>query len=203
MMYIRYADDFVILIEGSHNEATYYRNLIKSFLLQNCGLTLNLDKTLITNLSDNAFNFLGAEIVKLKTNPSFVHKINDSLGRKSKRRSHIRLLIKAPLDSLLLATKKSGFIRQNKLGKFIPQAYTKVTNLSHYEIITFYNSKINGLLNFYSFASNYNRLRYLLYLLKMSCAYTLTRKYKLGNFSQAFKKFGKLLTDPETEIKLR
>jgi len=203
MMYIRYADDFVILIEGSHNEAVYYRNLIKSFLFQTCGLTLNLDKTLITNLSDNVFYFLGAEIVKLKANPSFVHKINDSLGRKSKRRGHIKLLIKAPLDDLLLAIKKSGFIRQNKLGKFIPQAYTKITNLSHYEIITFYNSKINGLLNFYSFASNYNRLRYILYLFQMSCAYTLARKYKLGNFSQAFNKFGKLLMDPETEIKLR
>jgi Type II intron maturase/Reverse transcriptase (RNA-dependent DNA polymerase) len=203
MMYIRYAYDFLVLVEGSHDEAVYYRNQIKSFLLQNCGLTLNLDKTLITNMTDNKFYFLGAEIVKLKANPSFVHQIKDSLGRKSKRRGHARLLIKAPLDNLLLATKKSGFIRQNSLGEYIPQAYTQITNLSHYEIITFYNSKINGLLNFYAFASNYNRLRYILYLLQMSCAYTLARKYKLGNFAQAFSKFGKLLTDPETDIKLR
>src|ERR1700732_4078100 len=68
MMYIRYADDYVILVEGSHNEAVYYRNLIKYFLLENCGLTLNLDKTLITNMSDNEFYFLGAEIVKLQKN---------------------------------------------------------------------------------------------------------------------------------------
>jgi Type II intron maturase/Reverse transcriptase (RNA-dependent DNA polymerase) len=203
MMYIRYADDFVILVEGSHDEAVYHRNLIISFLLQNCGLTLNLDKTLITNMSDNEFYFLGAEIVKLKANPSFVHQIKDSLGRKSKRRGYARLLIKAPLDKLLLATKNSGFIRQNSLGEYIPQAYTQIMNLSHYEIITFYNSKINGLLNFYAFASNYNRLRHILFLLQMSCAYTLARKYKLGNFAQAFSKFGKLLTDPETEIKLR
>ena len=203
MMYIRYADDFVILVEGSHDEAVYYRNLIKSFLLQNCGLTLNLDKTIITNMSDNKFYFLGAEIVKLKTNPSFVHQIKDSLGRKSKRRGYPRLLIKAPIDNLLLAILKSGFIRKNSLGEYIPQAYTQITNLSHYEILTFYNSKINGLLNFYAFASNYNRLRYILYLLQMSCAYTLARKYKLGNFAQAFSKFGKLLTDPETDIKLR
>nr|YP_009739347.1 hypothetical protein [Tricholoma bakamatsutake]QIC20190.1 hypothetical protein [Tricholoma bakamatsutake] len=203
MMYIRYADDFVILVEGSHDEAVYCRNLIKSFLLQNCGLHLNLDKTLITNMSDNEFFFLGAEIVKLKANPSFVHRITDSLGRKSKRRGHARLLIKAPLDNLLLAIKKSGFIRQNSLGEYSPQAYTQIMNLSHYEIITFYNSKINGLLNFYAFASNYNRLRYILYLFQMSCAYTLARKYKLGNFAQAFSKFGKLLTDPETEIKLK
>lgn len=205
MMFIRYADDFVILLEGSHNEAIYYRNLIKSFLLQNCGLTLNLDKTLITNLSDNKFNFLGAQIVKLKANPSFVHKINDSLGHKSKRRGSARLLIKAPLDNILETLKKNGFIRQDPLGKsqYHPVAYTKITNLSHYEILTFYNSKINGLLNFYSFAANYNRLRYVLYLLQMSCAYTLARKNKLNNFVESFRKFGKLLKDPNTGVQLK
>lgn len=203
MMFIRYADDFVILIEGSHNEAVYFKNIVKTFLSQNCGLALNLDKTLITNLSDNNFNFLGAEIVKLKSNPSFIHKLNDSLGRKSMRRGTPKLLIKAPLDNLLVALKKSGFIRQSSLGKYIPQAYTKITNLSHYEIITFYNSKINGLLSFYSFASNYNRLRYVLYLLQMSCAYTLARKYKLNNFAKSFVQFGKRLKDPKTELNLK
>jgi group II intron reverse transcriptase/maturase len=202
MMYVRYADDFVILIEGSHNEAVYYRNLIKSYLNQNCGLTLNLDKTIITNLSDNKFKFLGAEIIKLKKNPSFVHKIRDSLGRKSKRRGHIRLLVKAPLEEILLSIKKSGFIRQDRLGKYHPVAYTKLTNLSHYEIIVFYNSKINGLFSFYSFASNFNRLRYILYLLQMSCAYTLARKYKLNHFAKSFSKFGKRLKDPETDVQL-
>lgn len=202
MMFIRYADEFVILIEGSHNEAVYHRNLIKSFLLQNCGLTLNLDKTLITNLSENKFNFLGAEIVKLKANPSFVHKIQDSLGRKSKRRGYPRLLIKAPLDNILVTLKNNGFIRQDRLGNYHPVAYTKITNLSHYEILTFYNTKINGLLNFYTFAANYNRLRYGLYLLQMSCAYTLARKHKLNNFAHAFSKFGKRLKDPETDLQL-
>nr|WUR10624.1 hypothetical protein [Elmerina hispida] len=202
MMFIRYADDFVILIEGSHDEAVYYRNLVKSFLLQNCGLTLNLDKTLITNLSDNKFQFLGAEIVKLKTNISFVHKIQDSLGRKSKRRGYPRLLIKAPIENILGSLKKNGFIRQDSLGKYHPIAYTKLTNLSHYEIITFFNSKINGLINFYSFASNYNRLRYILYFFQMSCAYTLARKYKFNNFAKSFSVFGKRLKDPETDIQL-
>lgn len=203
MMFIRYADDFVILIEGSKNEAIYLRNQIKSFLLQNCGLNLNTDKTLITNLSDNKFNFLGAEIVQLKNNPSFVHNIRDSLGRKSLRRGAARLLIKAPLDKLLQTQKKSGFVRQDRLGEYFAKANTGQMNLTHYEIILFYNSKINGLLKFYSFASNYNRLRYNLKLYQMSCAYTLARKYKLSNFAKAFSKFGKLLSDPVTGVKLK
>lgn len=36
----------------------------------------------------------------------------------------------------------------------------------------------------------------------MSCAYTLARKYKLANFTHAFNKLGKLLRDPDTNIKL-
>jgi len=35
MMFIRYADDFVLLIQGSKDDAISHRNLIKSFLLQN------------------------------------------------------------------------------------------------------------------------------------------------------------------------
>jgi Type II intron maturase len=202
MMFIRYGSEFVILIEGSHDEAIYFRNLIKSFLLPNCGLTLNLDKTLITNLSDNKIFFLGAQLIKLQANPSFVHKVQDSLGRNSKRRGNPRLLIKAPLENILESIKKNGFIRQDRLGNHHPVAYTKITNLSHYEIITFYNSKINGLLNFFSFASNYNRLRFVLYLLQMSCAYTLARKYKLNNFTKSFSQFGKRLKDPETDVQL-
>lgn len=41
MRFIRYADDFVVLIQGSQDDAIYHRNLIKSYLLQNCGLSLN------------------------------------------------------------------------------------------------------------------------------------------------------------------
>jgi len=100
------------------------------------------------------------------------------------------------MDNNLETLKKNGFIRQDKLGKYQP--YTKLTNLSHYEIITFYNSKINGLLNFYYFASNYNSIRYVLYLIQMSCAYTLSRKYKLINFAKSFVQFGKRIKDPNT-----
>ena len=65
-----------------------------------------------------------------------------------------KLLVNAPIDKLLGILKKSGFVRQNKLGKFIPKAYTSIINLTHYEIVSFYNSKIKGICNFYYFASN-------------------------------------------------
>jgi group II intron reverse transcriptase/maturase len=204
MKFIRYADDFVILVEGSHDETIKIRNQIKELLKVKCGLSLNMEKTTINNISDNKFSFLGAEIAKLKKDPTYLtaFKRLDLINSNMRRRVHSRLLIKAPLNKILLELLKAGFLKRNNLGSFIPKAYTPIINLTHYEIISFYNSKINGLLNFYSFASNFNRLRLIIFHLQMSCAHTLARKYKLNNFAISFKKFGKKLTCPETEIEL-
>merc|ERR1711935_1112991 len=47
LFYVRYVDDWVILIAGSLEEANVIRNLV-SKKLQSLGLTLNLEKTHIT-----------------------------------------------------------------------------------------------------------------------------------------------------------
>lgn len=57
LSYIRYADDFVVLIYGTRNEVEKIRAEIQSFLEQACGLELNVDKTLITYLSSEWFDF--------------------------------------------------------------------------------------------------------------------------------------------------
>lgn len=153
MKYIRYADDFVILTIGTKDEATMIKNNIKEFLRTNCGVELNVEKTVITNLRYDKFNFLGAEISKLERNTTFL---------KNRSTSRImatgRLLIKAPIKSLLNKMKEKGFIRQNNDQVYLPQYIGYLTNLTHYDIISHYNSKIYGILNFYSFASNLNKL---------------------------------------------
>ena len=63
MMYSRYADDFVVLIAGSSDDAHLIKNRIKDVLSKKCGLELNVDKTIITATKDG-FNFLGAKCVK-------------------------------------------------------------------------------------------------------------------------------------------
>jgi hypothetical protein len=201
MAYIRYANEFVILIEGNKNDAINIKNIAREFLSSHCGLTLNQEKIIISNLSDNKFSFLGAEINKLKKESTYLSKTSHLSGNIN-RRPNGRLLIKAHLEKILLELKKNGYIRKNTQDKYVAMAYTKIMNLSHYQIINFFNSKINGLLNFYSFAANLNRLRYVIFLFQMSCAYTLARKYKLNNYSKAFRKFGKRLTCPKTGVGL-
>jgi len=196
LMYIRYADDFIILIEGTVNEAHMIKNNVKELLWSHCRLELNDSKTTISNLSDNKFKFLGAEIVK-PIRGTLLSKIGNV-----RRRPHLKLLLKAPIFDLVQDLLKAGFIRRNPKGAYTPVAFTKITNLTHYEIVSFFNTKIRGIINFYSFASNYNRLRYILFLLQFSCAYTLARKLKLRPYTKVFKRFGKKLTCPDTEVGL-
>lgn len=60
MLYVRYADDFVVLVIGSHKDALDIRRRIKDVLSNKCGLSLNLEKTEINNIQKEGFNFLGA-----------------------------------------------------------------------------------------------------------------------------------------------
>jgi group II intron reverse transcriptase/maturase len=51
MEYIRYDDDFVVFVSGSLKEAKFMQSNIKDVLKTKCGLELNQEKTIISNLS--------------------------------------------------------------------------------------------------------------------------------------------------------
>lgn len=193
--YVRYADDFVALVLGSKNDAIYIKSLIKNVLRDKCGLELNDEKTIVSNAKEKC-KFLGAEIRNLDVNPTWL--VNHKKGRNV---GVAHPLINAPVSEILKKLKKANLIKQNSKGEFIPTGLTALMNLSHHEILTFYNAKIRGLLNFYSFASNYSRLHQIFWLLKASCALSLAKKYKIRTLSKIFKKFGPLLECTETGLK--
>jgi group II intron reverse transcriptase/maturase len=72
MEYIRYADDFVVFVSGSLKDAKFIQSNIKDVLKTNCGLELNQEKTIISNLSKEKLSFLGAEVKKLRHNPQLL-----------------------------------------------------------------------------------------------------------------------------------
>lgn len=51
MEYIRYADDFVVFVSGSLKDAKFIQSNIKDVLKTNCGLELNQEKTIISNIN--------------------------------------------------------------------------------------------------------------------------------------------------------
>lgn len=95
-------------------------------------------------------------------------------------------------------------LAKNRVGNPVPRGTAKnaMINLSHNEIVSFYNSKIHGLISFYSFAGNRAKLWDAIWILKESCALTLAKKLKIRTLGAVFKKFGKHLKCPETDIKL-
>jgi len=174
LIFVRYADDFIMLLISSLKDAYTIRRKIKDFLKNHLGLDLNVDKTTINHIQ-KGFNFLdafikqrGSVITKEIRNTS---SSSNSRSRSAKyefaegkavrlRKRHVRRLsILALLDNIILKLINLGFARRNHLGKLIPKSRRELVNLSHYEILAFYNSRIRGTLNFYSFAGNYDQLR--------------------------------------------
>lgn len=198
MMYLRYADDFVVLVAGSKHDAKHIKNRLADIILKKCGLNLHDEKTLVTSTKEG-FLFLGARCIKISTIKAGLSKSE----RNNPSKYRMRMRIELPLDKIINKLKVSKFIKIDSNG--MPQATARkdLVNFSHYEIISFYNQRIQGLLAFYTFAVNLTSLRKIIMFLQLSCALTLALKYKLRTKKKAFKKFGKTLTDPETEAKLK
>jgi group II intron reverse transcriptase/maturase len=162
LIFVRYADDFIVLLISNLTDVYTIRRKIRDFLKNHLGLDLNVDKTTINNIKDG-FNFLGAYIKQRGTVISKEVRTTSSkisLNAKVIRKRHIRRLsILAPLDNIILKMINLGFVRRNHLGQLLPKSRRELVNLSHFEILSFYNSRIRGIFNFYSFAGNYDHLR--------------------------------------------
>lgn len=61
--YCRYADDFVVIVKGTQQEAKAIRDQCRDFLEGKLKLTLNMEKTHITHVNDG-FVFLGHRIIR-------------------------------------------------------------------------------------------------------------------------------------------
>lgn len=160
LLYVRYADDFVVCIIGPITSAIDIRRNIKNFLKDNCGLELNMDKSIISNMTSVGFNFLGAHIYKANMLRNHMIKVR---GRGT-RRATTRLRVNFDLRKVLQRLVDARIAKWSDGDKLLAKgtALNSMINHSHADIICFYNSKINGLNNFYSFAGNRSRLHYVM-----------------------------------------
>lgn len=196
--YVRYADDFLIGVNGPKRIAEELKQELQTFLLDELKLTLNSGKTKITR-SDQGAYFLG---VKLKRHTS---RTNDQkrqtnsvikIERKVRARStQGRIIMLAPLEHLIQKLQSQGICRIKNLRKYdvIPTRKTAWTNFDLVTVIKKYNDVWQGLLNYYSFAYNRSQLNYIQYLLHHSLACTFMNKLKFNSRRQVFKKFGKTI----------
>jgi len=166
--YTRYADDFVICIDGNKELAENIKDDITKYLNENLKLELNADKTLITNLKDKRVRFLGYEISKSLCDSKIT---KDTIGRKKRSVNEtIQLLVPGEV----ISKKIQPFTRNGK-----PASFKARINLPVLDIINEYNSEIRGLYNYYSLATDVsgkiNKFKYYHYVSLMK---TIARKEK-------------------------
>jgi group II intron reverse transcriptase/maturase len=66
LLYVRYGDDWLIGIRGTHSETVYIKKQIKEFLKEQMGLNLNKAKILITHAGMGKAFFVGTYVFKSK-----------------------------------------------------------------------------------------------------------------------------------------
>jgi len=142
--YVRYADDFVICIDGNKELAKQIKQDITRFLRETLKLELNADKTLVTNLKNERVKFLGYEISKSLDNTIVRKRAGDGAKVRTVNET-IQLLV--PTEAI--NRKIQPFMQNGKAASFKPRV-----NLPILDIINEYNSEIRGLYNYYSLATD-------------------------------------------------
>lgn len=176
LQYVRYADDFIVGIIGSKEDARRLKSKIKEYLENSLKLELSEEKILITNSSDKA-KFLGYEIYVRKTNVVTTNK----KGIKSRNLNGtvcLSVSMKAIRNKLL--EYKAMSIETTVYGKenFKPKSRYYLKNNDDLEILEQYNNEIRGFRNYYSLANNSSIVNSFGYIMQYSMFKTFATKYR-------------------------
>lgn len=206
LQYIRYADDFIVGVIGSKEDAKSLKSKIAEYLKNSLKLELSEEKTLITNSSDKA-KFLGYEIYVRKTNAVTTNK-NGTKSRNLSGSVCLSVSMKTIRDKLL--EYKAMSIETTVYGKenFKPKARYYLKNNDDLEILEQYNSEIRGFRNYYSLANNSSIVSSFGYIMQYSMFKTYATKYrtsvrKITQKMRIGKGFGVRYKDKKGNIKTR
>jgi retron-type reverse transcriptase len=114
--YVRYADDFITGVIGSYADCLGVRDKIKEFFKTKFKLTLNLEKTRITNARRNSALFLGYKI-NIGKKRSDIIKYVVRCGPKKLTRVASRPIINGPIDLIVRKLILKGFAKAGKIVK--------------------------------------------------------------------------------------
>lgn len=172
LKYIRYADDFIIGVNGSKEDCEKIKFELKCFINETLKMELSDEKTLITH-SSNYARFLGYDISVRRSNK--IKKIAKGFTKRTLNSTvELNIPLRDKIEKFLFNIKAVNI----KNGTMFPQARVKLINLTDLEIVTTYNAELRGICNYYNMASNYTKLSYFSYLMEYSCLKTLASKYQ-------------------------
>ena len=189
MKYARYADDFLVGIIGSKQDAQQIKEDIKNFLADRLALELSDEKTLVTH-TERPAKFLGYEITERKSNDQR----RDKRGR-LRRTYGKRVCLNVSTETVRKKLFDWGVLElTNRNGKEIwkPKCKSGLIFNDDLEILDSYNAEIRGFYNYYSIANNASELNSFHYIMQYSMYKTFAGKYRttVRRICQKYKRNG-------------
>lgn len=177
--YVRYADDFIMMVIGPKKMAERLKQELADFCKTNLQIELSDEKTLITNPLTQRCRFLGYDIIKGK---DYNQVVTGSNGFKMKSVNGVLQLL---VPTNVIREKIKPFTIRGK-----PTHRNDLINIPVEGIIRQYNSEIRGLYNYYCMARNVSKQLYKFqYFHYYSLVKTIACKYKIS-VRKTFKKYG-------------
>lgn len=173
LKYVRYADDFLIAVNGNKADCEMIKAKLTEFIRNELKMELSQEKTLITHSNEPA-RFLGYD-VRVRRDQQ-VKPWKNCKQRTMNNTVELLIPLKEKVEKYLF--NKGAVKQRTDNGKLEPVARVDLTRNTDLEIVTTYNAEIRGLCNFYFLASNYRSLNYFSYLMEYSCLKTLAWKHR-------------------------
>lgn len=176
LQYVRYADDFLIGVIGSKQDAETLKADLTIFLKEKLGLTLSAEKTKITHTEETA-RFLGYDISVSRSYE--VKRLKNGV----KSRAYygvVKLYVPHEKWAAKLLSLGAIRIKKDKAEKDHWKAIHrgKLISRTDIEILRKYNSEVRGMANYYSLACNPVALTHFSSLMKYSMLKTYAAKYR-------------------------
>jgi group II intron reverse transcriptase/maturase len=162
LWYVRYADDHLLGLIGSKQEADQIKRQIKEWLSENLKLNLSEEKTLITNATQGAARFLGYEIVNQQCQTKCTN---------GQRSANGRIALRVPGN--VIQKKCQPYLRGGK-PIHLPEREVE----SDYSIVQGYQQEYRGIVQYYLLATNVCHLDRLRWIMEVSLLKTLAAKHR-------------------------
>lgn len=185
VQYNRYADDFLIAVNGSKEDAQSIKEQVRVFLENELKLIMSEEKTHVTHSSEKV-RYLGYDIR--------VSRSQDTKRTKKglQRVWYGKVQLYMPKEKWIAKLRDYGAfkIKKDGTGKEIwkPIHRGVLMHLDEVAIISKYNSEIRGLYNYYRMAINVCNLDKFHFIMRGSCLKTLASKHD-SSVMKMYKKY--------------
>ena len=176
LQYVRYADDFLVGVIGSKEDAVAIKGQVGEFLTGSLKLELSDEKTLVTHSAKRA-RFLGYDIYVRRSNIAR----RDKNGRLSRTLSgSVCLELPSEIMRKKLLDYGAMTIETTVCGKenWKPKGRYYLKDNDDLEILDQYNSEIRGFRNYYRIANNSAHAGSFGYIMQYSMFKTFAAKYR-------------------------